>query len=302
MSFAKILFSLTIFFVLTLKGEFKILMPPDKSITETSEIWFVAEIPDTFDSLMLEYSKEKNTYPFKELEENEGIFHHKLDLKIKENVIKFTLFYNKKKEQKAVSVFYQPIIANRLKPSKRYKPLKFHNIRSAPCEECHSFDFEEVENKDELSCYDCHKNMFVKKHLHPAFDSPECNSCHNTDKFTLIEKIPDLCFECHDEDEFNGKYKHGPVTAGECLLCHNPHSSNYPSLLFDSINNVCETCHSNYNNHPIVGHPVKGVPDPRVKGKELSCVSCHKPHNSSYKYFLFAEPGQLCIKCHQNKR
>jgi len=88
-------------------------------------------------------------------------------------------------------------------------------------------------------CLECHAELAHKKSGAPALQKG-CASCHaEIDASTVPHKSkgksanglaaesPALCANCHDKKLFEGKVVHGPVAAGMCLGCHNPHASDF---------------------------------------------------------------------------
>jgi len=181
-------------------------------------------------------------------------------------------------------------------------------------------------------CYNCHDETKLKgKTIHSPVSKGMCTGCHNPHssnnenllKFTNKE----LCFSCHDKNKFEKKYTHKVINVIGCSTCHNPHASNNPSLLPNPINDLCTTCHKAQSSgihivalpggkiHPIkdikdistlkiikVPDPVNPkrqieMPDPKVPGKDLSCVSCHNPHSSDYSKLFPVQ--RICLKCHK---
>jgi predicted CXXCH cytochrome family protein len=165
-----------------------------------------------------------------------------------------------------------------------------------------------------------------------------CTTCHNVQTdgkkttITLLAPAPQLCQTCHSPIE--GKVKHEPYEKGQCLFCHNPHSSNYIAHTRAPTNKLCLGCHgerkvtaanvplfdgkavpvaefeaapklqldpSGRVGHPFLGHPVKGYPDPFHKGQPFSCVSCHSPHATAMEYLLtdMWKSVKVCDQCHQ---
>lgn len=67
-----------------------------------------------------------------------------------------------------------------------------------------------------------------------------------------------------------------PVGSGktECLDCHMIHNAlggGYFKLIgFDTVNNLCDSCH---------GTGVNGAPEIAATHRDLSCTTCHEPHN-----------------------
>lgn len=127
---------------------------------------------------------------------------------------------------------------------------------------------------------------------------------------SLAALVPDLCFMCHDKAKFSKKNIHPPVAGGDCLTCHNPHSSDAPKLLPQQIRLVCQNCHPDRTNgkHILGGygfgdnHPIMGPLDPSRRGQELGRSSCHNPHSSGKKALLVNDepnsPENFCLLCH----
>ncbi|MBI5640948.1 MAG: cytochrome c3 family protein [Nitrospirae bacterium] len=123
-------------------------------------------------------------------------------------------------------------------------------------------------------CYNCHdKAAFSKKNVHVPVSGGLCLSCHRphaSGEISLLSKDPiNLCFECHASVRkaphaivgFSaaghplGMFKKGkkalddPARPGKrfyCGSCHNPHSSDSPSLFryeTKSSMGLCTYCH-----------------------------------------------------------
>jgi predicted CXXCH cytochrome family protein len=105
--------------------------------------------------------------------------------------------------------------------------------------------------------------------------------------------------------------RHGPIDAGMCELCHDPHGSGTIAQLKMPINKLCLSCHEQIGAEAHVnrssygeGHPLSGKPDisSKGKGRELSCVSCHEPHGGEFRYYFQAGKENrmdLCQYCHK---
>jgi predicted CXXCH cytochrome family protein len=171
-------------------------------------------------------------------------------------------------------------------------------------------------------CLECHAALTQKKVVHPAVQMG-CESCHaEIDASTLPHKskgkstkgllaeAPALCANCHDKQLFEGKVVHGPVAAGMCLGCHNPHASDYLGLLKKEPATLCLDCHPDIKKGPHViagftrsGHPLgneaKEVQDPLRPGKKFYCAGCHEPHRSELpKLSRYGKGMASCQKCH----
>ncbi|MDH4028593.1 MAG: hypothetical protein OEU95_07180, partial [Nitrospirota bacterium] len=165
------------------------------------------------------------------------------------------------------------------------------------------------------TCYSCHKSMTSYPFVHVPAAVWSCLSCHNPGaepRYSVIKPDTRICFGCHikeKEEWYARKYLHGPFTAGQCAICHNPHAADHPYNLHKSTWNLCLSCHIDKGSgeHIVASyintynHPTRGKPDPLRKGRELSCASCHDPHasNSPRLWRLDAGSGfALCKKCH----
>ena len=105
---------------------------------------------------------------------------------------------------------------------------------------------------------------------HAPYQDKNCTACHDrNDIGTLVQGEPDLCYGCHLD--FNQQYDflHGPVDAGFCSTCHEPHMSREQYLLTAPGNELCTSC----NLEEEVQQPLEH----KDIGEDL-CISCHDPH------------------------
>lgn len=93
----------------------------------------------------------------------------------------------------------------------------------------------------------------------------------------LNEKIPSLCYDCHTDYTTSSAFVHGPVVVGDCLFCHNPHSSKNKHLLKAPVPDLCFQCHEKGVVESIPGHMAKSA---------AKCNECHEAHASSVKTLL----------------
>jgi len=83
-------------------------------------------------------------------------------------------------------------------------------------------------------CPACHAQKITGKSVHSAMASP-CTVCHvkisQSDMTTLTLSMPKtkICSACHDEPA--ALRQHVPAVKGQCLECHDAHSSRYRLLL-----------------------------------------------------------------------
>lgn len=162
-------------------------------------------------------------------------------------------------------------------------------------------------------CHDAPGRELPIKHM--AIDMVKsCVRCHNphsspNDKL-LRAPTTELCVQCHTPIgkglQNTANTIHPAVYMG-CENCHMPHGSNNERLLKEMPNQLCFKCHDEKHfagGHPKRGHPTSGKLDPIYPDRELSCISCHKPHFSPNKRMLrynFTKPpydGMICSVCH----
>jgi predicted CXXCH cytochrome family protein len=105
--------------------------------------------------------------------------------------------------------------------------------------------------------------------IHEPFRSHDCQACHDASKRMKVDSAAETtCGACHDR-YFGEEVGHGPVAAGECLLCHDPHRSAFPALLTTAIGENCAQCHEASND----------LSQPAHAGSDAAhCTQCHDPH------------------------
>ena len=116
---------------------------------------------------------------------------------------------------------------------------------------------------------------------HPPHEEGICGACHSvpedgtySGKTDLLLPPNELCYECHDDfeaEKIRAEYAwvHGPVAAGECIACHGPHRTTYPSLLrHGPPGMICSRCHTEEILSPISEH----------EPGDRTCLDCHYPH------------------------
>ncbi len=179
------------------------------------------------------------------------------------------------------------------------------------------------------TCLGCHADKKEGTFVHTAVTTG-CESCHQATSekelekttVTLMAQGSELCALCHEAKK--DPVVHGPYKAGQCLVCHNPHSSDFPRQTRAATNALCMSCHgasrpdvkvnaegktvsllggrtvdlASYEKAPKIGagHHEKSMPrvasqpapgkEPRKPDAELSCISCHDPHASKAEHLL----------------
>lgn len=111
---------------------------------------------------------------------------------------------------------------------------------------------------------------------HGPYAAKMCEGCHEAGRGNaLVVPADKLCGRCHVLD-LGKKYVHGPLNAGGCLLCHDPHQSKSPYLLVAGGGAFCLDCHARSSLGPTEGHEAGGP----------SCTACHEAHMSDRQYLL----------------
>jgi predicted CXXCH cytochrome family protein len=110
---------------------------------------------------------------------------------------------------------------------------------------------------------------------HGPFAAKMCDGCHKRGSNELILPIEKLCLNCHNL-QIEKRLIHGPVIAGGCRICHEPHGSGQPYLLVSESERFCFYCH---NERSVLKNPVH-------EGPEIKCTDCHDAHASDNEYLL----------------
>ncbi len=202
-----------------------------------------------------------------------------------------------------------------------------HNLKRGNeikvCYQCHAGAFSDYSSIDPslensaslLSHYDI-RAEFSQPHIHfPRYgmdgEINKCSFCHNphgvfnqgstTRKPKLLSAGPDAVT---DTDEY-------------CFVCHNS-DPNPPHAKFSNVsvgnqyklsrNTYRQMTHSTFYRATTVTEP---VPDsalnyddnPYGKGKDISCLTCHRPHGSPNDHMLKAADNQdFCLSCHNGTK
>jgi predicted CXXCH cytochrome family protein len=115
----------------------------------------------------------------------------------------------------------------------------------------------------------------VRPRDHGPYEARMCDACHKAGTNALVAPKDELCFRCH-ELRVDRRYIHGPIASGGCLVCHDPHSSPYRSLLVSESDSFCFHCHDRAAVAAVAGH----------EGVESGCTGCHDAHASDTKFLL----------------
>lgn len=299
---------------------FTIFTPFDNAYIEGSTADLVLKVDDdSVDGIGLEINGNPPLLLKKRKENN--IICTIMDLSQGTNKIKLTAFRGQEvAEIKEIRVYVKSPFSQSELPA-RISEFRFHTaVNEKKCPTCHKMEIDREDanpaSPESSSCYICHKRMLKEKYIHGPAAMWLCLSCHDSKskkgKYLIQQPNPGICYPCHKTEMDvwkKSEFEHGPFTLGDCTICHKPHASDYPFWLRMHTTDLCLTCHSDKASGAHVvsgfgspGHPVRGKPDPRNPGKELTCASCHNPHAASNKDLLFYQgelmPG-FCKTCHK---
>lgn len=183
-----------------------------------------------------------------------GAFGLLITLKEGEN----TITLNAGKLQRQVRVFYAPDPLEKIVP-KGFRRFYVHSNPAA------------------LNCQECHRlrnNQYNFTRIVPSRANCTTGKCH-----AAMGKAA---------------YVHGPVGAGVCISCHNPHGSHNPLAMARTGQELCLSCHQDKPEEfagSVLHAPVKD-----------GCLDCHNPHESPLRFQLRGKgPGvsTLCFNCHE---
>lgn len=176
---------------------------------------------------------------------------------------KNTIYLTSGKDKKKVNVYY--VTPDALKKGKAGTPKGFKRFYT------HG-------NPSALNCKECHKQRRGKYNFKRII--PARSNCTTS---------------CH-KGMGKSAHVHGPVGAGICISCHNPHGSYNPQEIARKGQDLCVVCHQakvEEFKKDVVHAPVKE-----------GCVSCHNPHESSMRFQLRGtgtSVSSLCFNCHESK-
>jgi predicted CXXCH cytochrome family protein len=193
--------------------------------------------------------------------------------------------------------------------SSKFKVKHDFKGKCVDCHDTHSSDqphlMKATGKKLCLSCHDVRagrrevtsKIDITRKVVHAALEKRECQDCHEAGhggqapKFLKREQ-PELCYGCHKRQDQH-KYTHTAVRQGECLECHDAHSSNLPALAKKPREEMCLGCHEV---EPLLTRATKHAPV-----GEGRCLDCHESHGGEQPAFVSGVGKANCMKCHDPK-
>ncbi len=103
-----------------------------------------------------------------------------------------------------------------------------------------------------------------------------CAECHAGIRHRGASAEAETCRSCHRRLAVIFPYLHGPVAAGKCVICHDPHGSSRPALTRTDARTMCTSCHDQPGSLAHV-----------EQARSQVCYLCHNPHASMNKKFLY---------------
>ena len=299
-----------------------LLVPPDRSLVEKRSISIVARAKESaIDAVQLSVSGKKDPTLLKPV--NGVVCYGDIILSHGENRITIAgLKRGTVVEQETIVVSFPGYAVSRYgAASPGFKKYVFHAAApESQCRPCHSMEFAEPKEPSSLGkspCIGCHGKMLADyRFVHGPAASWACTTCHQrkatVEGTSALQGDEKSCSECHAET-MDGwktkKYQHGPTEAGLCIVCHNPHGSNFPYFVRMNTGHLCNSCHEKKILQPHVitgftwnGHPLKVDAENARLGMTISCASCHNPHAGNNPRFLIGYDGSLtdfCRRCHK---
>lgn len=189
------------------------------------------------------------------------------------------------------------------------------DIAAGECLLCHASHGGEqmalLRKNERNLCATCHADQVVASQtsVEPHFtgeDLPLCDSCHNPhDGSQDPIEVAEGCAQCHpdqtppisDLQEASSDI-HQPMRRTGCIGCHGFHELEAGQPIGDrSVDDLCLLCHEGMSHE---AHLVSAPSDP-WHGGELTCVSCHSPHETPFQANLLVSQDELCDKCHESR-
>ncbi len=239
--------------------EIIIVSPPNGSFVTATTVFLAGHIVGAkVDSVMIKGVSVKE--PKGKLVIKNNTFGTMITLKKGVNILNFSTGGIKKQ----VKIFYTPgdTLAKGFKPPKGFKRFYIHT------------------KVGQLTCTQCHRKRRGKINYQRI--TPARSNC-TTGK-------------CHPKIGKDATHVHGPVGAGVCISCHNPHGSFERLELERTGQDLCLVCHEAKRkefNQEVIHPPV-----------EDGCVDCHDPHQSNMRFQLRGDGkrvSSLCFNCHEKE-
>ncbi len=169
-----------------------------------------------------------------------------------------------------ITIILSGFLSSGCTPEAKYKYLSFLVDGIPPPQE---------ETKEELTGGSGQKPVSQKLRvfIHEPYAEKMCTSCHESSYSNkLLYPREELCYTCHSFD-VKAKWVHGPLDSGGCLVCHDPHISQYRYMLVAKSEEFCLYCHDKSFILSFKDH---------ADALRLGCVACHDAHMSDRRFML----------------
>jgi len=143
---------------------------------------------------------------------------------------------------------------------------------------------------------------------HKPLNEEKCKACHAISGYTNFKRETlFLCFQkgCHETKFLENASVHEAVVLGSCTFCHNPHSSGYDHLLFNTEERLCSVCHPllRDNNGKMLQTDHKQLVSYTTATLSLPAENeCSFCHNTTHKREMDVISTDLCADCHSYLR
>jgi predicted CXXCH cytochrome family protein len=193
------------------------------------------------------------------------------------------------------------------------------------CRGCHRIEMDLTYRStgiysDMNPCYLCHSDKigeYAQNFIHGPVAGGACSVCHDPHGScydnSLQSPVPLLCFYCHSDLSDPGVDNptlvvHEPFEKGQCVACHDPHSTNNRWVLTKNSQELCINCHKEEGDLSDHVHPYNVKPRRRdlydlrlTESGQLECLSCHNPHYSEARHLLRTGHESSCLGCHPDQ-
>ena len=232
----------------------------------------------------------------------DSIFHASLSFGYGVNAVRMIPIYSGESEvidlSAKIEIMYGPDVSRKYK--KIFTPYFYHKAENREaCYNCHmDFKISTDSLSSDAGCLDCHKDLATTFKKHTKVENKTCINCHQLNILTGASKTrniteTNLCYSCHTDKigQFAQDYIHGPVAGGSCVICHEPHGSQFDKNLVNPQQILCFSCHVDLEEEM----EMRVVHNPFKNGQ---CSVCHDPHSTSNKWVLVKSSEKVCLGCH----
>jgi predicted CXXCH cytochrome family protein len=286
------------------QGGLRVLVPPDGAVHETPTVLLVYAVPSGIDVRLHVDGLPTAAPQTSVLRDREDIRHVRIVLGEGPHEIRL-VDASSGVERGFVSVTQAALAGGRGPTTSQASGKYAFHIpeREAICSGCHDLPeagetaTHRMRTQVDRECEVCHPGVYEAPNLHGPMAVGACFTCHESDygPARFGQKAASqaaTCGACH-EDYLAGvlgtkSFVHGPVAAGQCTVCHDPHGGATTTLLHDVPPGLCLSCHAD---------TISAKAATSLHGK-VSCTACHDPHANVTPSLVPAAGSTLCARCH----